>query len=256
LNSRSFNIFTLILILVWIGADKYFRIGAPAYGWLVLLYVTVLFCGSYFIRLGFFMKSICRADSNEKWMALSFDDGPAGEGTSRILNILKDNQVEAAFFCVGKNIAGNEVQISRMVNEGHIIGNHSFTHHFFFDLFGPRKMLDDINKMSGEVKNLTGLSPRFFRPPYGVTNPNLKKAVFQGGFISIGWTVRSYDTVIKNGDRLLGKILHALKPGSIVLLHDTSETTLEILPDLIKGIRDKGYKIMRLDKMIHLNPYV
>jgi peptidoglycan-N-acetylglucosamine deacetylase len=255
LNNRAFNIFTLILILVWIGADKYFRIGAPSYGWLLLIYVSVLFCGSYFIRLGFFMKSICRADTVEKWMAISFDDGPAGKPTSRIMDILKENQVEAAFFCIGKNIQGNEEQISRMIKEGHIIGNHSFTHHFFFDLFGSGKMLDDLKKMSGEVKNLTGLSPRFFRPPYGVTNPNLKRAVFQGGYISIGWTVRSYDTVIKNGDRLLSKILNAIKPGSILLLHDTSETTIEILPDLLKGIRDKGYKIMRLDKMIQLDPY-
>ena len=88
LSNRAFNIFSIILILVWIWADKYLSIGAPSYGWLLLIYVSVLFCGSYFIRMGFFLKSICSVKTNEKWIALSFDDGPAGS-TSQILDILK-----------------------------------------------------------------------------------------------------------------------------------------------------------------------
>jgi peptidoglycan/xylan/chitin deacetylase (PgdA/CDA1 family) len=254
LNNRSFNILSIVLILVWIWADKYLSIGAPSYGWLLLVYVTVLFCGSYFIRWGFFLKSICSVKTSERWIALSFDDGP-DEYSSRLLDILKENQVEAAFFCIGKKITGNEELIKRMVREGHIIGNHSFSHHPLFDLFSSRKMLNDIKKTSHLVENITGLLPRFFRPPYGVTNPNLKKAVLQGGFISIGWSIRSYDTVIKNQQHLLNKILSLLKPGAILLLHDTSEATVIILPDLLKSIRDKGYQIIRLDKMINLNPY-
>jgi peptidoglycan-N-acetylglucosamine deacetylase len=250
-----FNIFTIILVLIWIWVDKYLQIGASFYGWLLLIYVSVLFCGSYFIRFGFFVKSICSAKTNEKWIALSFDDGPAGGKTSRILDILKENNVEAAFFCIGKNVACNEDLVKRIVREGHIIGNHSFSHHHFFDLFSSRKMLAELKEMSRAVKNITGLYPRFFRPPYGVTTPNLKKAVLQGGFIPIGWSIRSYDTVIKNQDRLLAKILNAVKPGAILLLHDTSETMIEILPGLLKGIRDNRYQVMRLDKMINLNPY-
>ena len=110
-------------------------------------------------------------------------------------------------------------------------------------------------EMNQLVKDITGLSPRFFRPPYGVTNPNLKKAVMMGGFISIGWSIRSYDTVIKNQHRLLNKIISALKPGAILLLHDSSETTVTILPELLKAIRQQGYQIVRLDKMVNLNPY-
>jgi peptidoglycan-N-acetylglucosamine deacetylase len=254
LSNRAFNIFSIILILVWIWADKYLSIGAPSYGWLLLIYVSVLFCGSYFISMGFFLKSICSVKTNEKWIALSFDDGPAGP-TSHVLDILKENEVEAAFFCIGKKISGNEELIKRIVRDGHIIGNHSFSHHPFFDFFSSRKMLNDMIEMNQLVKDITGLSPRFFRPPYGVTNPNLKKAVMMGGFISIGWSIRSYDTVIKNRHRLLNKILSALKPGAILLLHDTSETLVAILPELLKAIRYKGFQIVRLDKMVNLNPY-
>jgi peptidoglycan/xylan/chitin deacetylase (PgdA/CDA1 family) len=256
LNNRIFNISSIILILVWIWADRYLKLGSPAYGWLLLIYVAVLFCGSYFIRWGFFLKSVCSAKTTEKIVALSFDDGPSGKKTERILDILGENKVEAAFFCIGKNITGNEILLKRMVREGHIIGNHSYSHDRFFDLFSSRKMLKDINEMSGVCKNATGLSPRFFRPPYGVTNPNLKKVVFRGGYISIGWSIRSFDTVSRNRDRLLAKIVSRLKPGAILLLHDTCEITTEVLPVILEGIREKGYKIIRLDKMINLNPYV
>jgi peptidoglycan/xylan/chitin deacetylase (PgdA/CDA1 family) len=255
LNSRIFNIFTIIVILVWIWADRYFQMAAPFYGWLLLIYITVLFCGSYFIQWGFFLKSICSANTREKIIALSFDDGPAETKTACILDILKENNVEAAFFCIGKNLAGKEELLRRMMWEGHIIGNHGYSHHPFFDLFSSRKMLHDIQWMSRTCLDMTGHSPRFFRPPFGVTNPNLKKAVLRGGFISIGWSIRSYDTVIRNEERLLNKILMALKPGAILLMHDTSEITVQILPRLLKGIRDKGYRLGRLDKMINLNPY-
>ncbi len=139
--------------------------------------------------------------------------------------------------------------------EGHIIGNHSFSHHRFFDLFSANKMLGDLKQMSESCQTTTGNTPRFFRPPYGVTNPNLKKAIFRGGFISIGWSIRSFDTVTRNENRLLQKILGSLKPGAILLLHDTEEITVQILPRLLQGIRDKGYEIKRLDKLINLNPY-
>jgi peptidoglycan-N-acetylglucosamine deacetylase len=256
LNNRIFNILSILLILLWIWADRYLKTGATMYGWLLLVYVSVLFCGSYFIRWNFFLKSINSAKTSEPVIALSFDDGPSGEGTARILDILMENHVEAAFFCIGKNMPGRELLVKRMVAEGHIIGNHSYSHHHYFDFFSARKMGNDLQRMNEACMDITGFSPRFFRPPYGVTNPNLKKAVFKGGFISIGWSIRSYDTVIRNEVWLLDRILSSLKPGAILLLHDGPEITPFILRQLLKSIQDKGYRVIRLDKMINLNPYV
>jgi peptidoglycan-N-acetylglucosamine deacetylase len=254
-NNRSFNIFYILLILAWILADHHFQTGVSPYGWLLLVYVSVLFCGSYFIRLGFFLKSVCSVKTGEKYISLTFDDGPAGKKTALILDILKENNVEAAFFCIGKNMPENEEILKRFVSEGHIIGNHSNSHERLFDLYGSKKMLNELELASQTCQDITGYYPRFFRPPYGVTNPNLKKAVLKGGFVSIGWSIRSYDTVITNEGRLLSRIIARLKPGAILLLHDTSESTLKILPRLLKEIRNKGYKMIRLDKMINLNPY-
>jgi peptidoglycan-N-acetylglucosamine deacetylase len=255
LNNRRFHISFILFILAWIGLDIHFQLGTHAYGWLLLIYISVLFCGSYFIQWGFFLKSICRGQTKDKCIALSFDDGPAGDRTERILDLLRENQVKAAFFCVGKNISGHETQLKRMKLEGHIIGNHSFSHHRYFDLFSSSKMLEDLNEMSRTCQTITGLTPLFFRPPYGVTNPNLKKAIHRGGFTSIGWSIRSYDTVIRDENRLLKRILKSLRPGAILLLHDTQEATEKVLPRLLEGIREKGYRVEGLDKLINLNPY-
>ena len=110
--------------------------------------------------------------------------------------------------------------------------------------------------MMDEVTNSTiGKTPVLFRPPYGVTNPNLKRAVIQGGYLPVGWSVRSMDTVIKNEKKLLSKVIGKIKPGAVFLFHDTSRATVAILPVFIEYIKSNGYEIMRLDKMLNLQPY-
>jgi peptidoglycan/xylan/chitin deacetylase (PgdA/CDA1 family) len=255
LNYRNVNIFFILFIVAWFFLDNRYHYSPAAYGWILLAYVTILFCGSYFIQLGFFFKSVCSGDGGKKEIALSFDDGPDPAFTPVILDLLKAEGVETIFFCIGKKIPDNEGILQRIIAEGHLIGNHSYSHHHLFDLFSPEKMHDDLQEMNAITKALTGLTPKFFRPPYGVTNPNLKKAVEQGNYTSIGWNLRSLDTVIRDENRLLQKVLKRVKPGSILLFHDTSETTVKILRRLIRELRENGYAIVRLDKLIKLEPY-
>lgn len=111
------------------------------------------------------------------------------------------------------------------------------------------KLMDD------EMVRVTGLKPILFRPPYGVTNPNLKKAIINGNYKPVGWSVRSMDTVIKDEKKLLSKINNALRPGAVFLFHDTSKTTLNVLPEFIKEVKSQGYHIIPLDKLLLLKPY-
>jgi peptidoglycan/xylan/chitin deacetylase (PgdA/CDA1 family) len=94
-----------------------------------------------------------------------------------------------------------------------------------------------------------------FRPPYGVTNPNLKKAIVEGNYIPVGWSMRSMDTVIKDEKKLFNKVISKIKPGAVFLFHDTSNATVAILPAIIKHIHENGYEIIRLDKMLNLQAY-
>ncbi|MBS1598025.1 MAG: polysaccharide deacetylase family protein [Bacteroidetes bacterium] len=256
INFRNTNIFFLVLLIGLIGYHVTYGLPIFIYFLLALLYSLVLFYGSYFIQAGFYIRSICEVETTKKEIAISFDDGPANDYTPSILEILREHNIEAAFFCIGKRIEGNEDLLKAVHEQGHIIGNHSFSHATWFDLFSSKKMLDDIRMMDEKMKKIIGTKPKFFRPPYGVTNPNLKKAIVDGEYISIGWNIRSLDTVIKDEKKLLAKVTKAVKPGSIVLFHDTSKTMLNILPDFINYLISEGYMIRRLDKMLNLNPYV
>ncbi|HEX3386565.1 MAG TPA: polysaccharide deacetylase family protein, partial [Mucilaginibacter sp.] len=128
-------------------------------------------------------------------------------------------------------------------------------HHFWFDMFSSGKMLADMRMMDKEVSNITGKTPKLFRPPYGVTNPNLRKAIIRGDYIPVGWSMRSLDTVIKDEKRLLNKVISKIKPGAVFLFHDTSDATVSVLPAIISEIQANGYTIVRLDKMLNLQAY-
>ncbi|MBC7903065.1 MAG: polysaccharide deacetylase family protein, partial [Gemmatimonadaceae bacterium] len=194
-------------------------------------------------------------NTTQKKIAISFDDGPAMSFTPEILEILREKNVAATFFCIGKRIAGNDQMLSDIHAQGHLIGNHSFSHHFWFDLFSTKKMLADVNSMNHEVDRVIGLKPRLFRPPYGVTTPNMRNVMKRGGYQAIGWNIRSLDTVIKDPVRLRKKIEGMIQPGAVILLHDTSAATTEMLAALIDNIRAKGYEFERIDKLLNIEAY-
>ena len=255
LNFRNTNIFFTVLLVVLIGVQVKYGLPVYIYSLLLIVYSLIVFYGCYYIGSNFFINIICSADTNQKEIAISFDDGPATNHTPEILQLLKQANIKATFFCIGNRIAGNENILQQIKEDGHIIGNHSYSHHFWFDMFSSKKMLDDLRLMDEELKRVTGLQPKLFRPPYGVTNPNLKKAITAGNYTPVGWSVRSMDTVIKDENKLLDKINKALKPGAVFLFHDTSASTLNVLPAFIKVVKNKGYQIVPLDKLLHLTAY-
>jgi peptidoglycan/xylan/chitin deacetylase (PgdA/CDA1 family) len=218
-------------------------------------YILALVWGACTITSGFFMPVKCGAQTTEKVIAITFDDGPLPHHTPAILDILREERVPAAFFCIGNRITGNEGLLQRIDQEGHVIGNHSFSHHFWFDMFGPGKMLAELQQMDAVVKEVRGKIPRLFRPPYGVTNPNLRKAVQRGGYVPVGWNIRSLDTVIKDKEQLLQRIIAGVKPGAVLLLHDSMEVTVQILPLLIHHLRKEGYRIERIDQLFNIPAY-
>jgi peptidoglycan-N-acetylglucosamine deacetylase len=256
LTHRTANIGLFVLLAVallvhnlWLTLPWWLFILLP------LSYVAALVWGACNVRSGFYVPVICAADTPEKKIAITFDDGPLELYTPVILDILRKEQVPAAFFCIGSRIGGNEMLLRRIDAEGHVIGNHSFSHHFWFDMFGPGKMLAELQQMDETVEQVTGKRPRLFRPPYGVTNPNLAKAIRRGSYIPVGWNIRSLDTVAKDKEELLGRIKKGVRPGAVLLLHDSMEITAQVLPELIRFLKQEGYSIERIDKMLNIPAY-
>jgi peptidoglycan-N-acetylglucosamine deacetylase len=255
LNFRNTNIFFIALLAILIGLHVKYGLPVFAYCLLLIAYSLIVFWGCYYVGSNFFIKIVCKATTDKKEIAISFDDGPAENYTKEILAVLNTENVKATFFCIGNRIAGNETILKQVQAAGHIIGNHSYSHHFWFDMYSTKKMQDDLQQMDVEMERVTGLKLKLFRPPYGVTNPNLAKAIKNGGYTPVGWSVRSMDTVIKDGKKLLDKINEGIKPGAVFLFHDTSKTTLEVLPAFIQEVKKRGYNIIPLDKLLALQPY-
>ena len=205
----------------------------------VKLFAIIQFCGAYFIGLNFHLNSVNSLNTNEKKVLLTFDDGPHAN-TVKVLEILKKHDVKALFFVIGKNIPGNEVILKQVVADGHQIGNHSFSHHNFIDLWSTKKVTDDFKSCQQLIEQYQPQA-NLFRPPYGVTNPNIAKALKQLNLKSIGWDVRSYDTSIKDVEKIKQRVLSQLKPGAIILLHDRLDFMPELLETLIPAIKEKGY---------------
>ncbi|MBS1687919.1 MAG: polysaccharide deacetylase family protein [Bacteroidetes bacterium] len=220
---------------------------------LLFVYVSLLALGAIYIRWNFFLKSFNKG-ANQKCIALTFDDGP-GQETAAILNILKAQNVPAAFFCIGKNASTNVDLLKRIDAEGHLAGNHSYNHGFNFDWQSANAMAAEMRKTNEAIAIAIGKTPKLFRPPYGVTNPNLAKAVGLTYMRSIGWSLRSFDTKVKDPQVLLNRVLSKLQGGDIILLHDTKAITREILTDLIINARKKGFTFVRIDKMLSIDAY-
>ena len=244
-----------IALVTSIGVLFWYSMPWWVYVLLLLVYTGVVVWGAMKIHSGFFMPVYCAASTTEKVVALTFDDGPLTFYTPEILDILKQEQAPAAFFCIGNRIEGQEPLLKRMQEEGHIIGNHSFSHHFWFDLFSDEKMLTELRLVDAAVEKVIGKRPRLFRPPYGVTNPNVRRATQTGNYSPIGWNIRSLDTVSKEADKLLSRITDSLQPGSIILLHDSVALTVQILPTLIAHVRKEGYTIKRVDQLLNIPAY-
>ena len=226
--------------------------------WLLLplsLSLLMLVYGSACIQSSFFAPALCRGATIERQIALSFDDGPTEAYTQPILELLAEYKVPAAFFIIGKNIKGNEAILKQMDRAGHIIGNHSYTHSPFIDLKLEQGLKNELMQTEAAVFALTGKRPALFRPPFGVMTPHLAKAVKLLDVVIVGWTVRSLDTTMEPAETIVKRIQSQLKPGAVILMHDTSAKSVEVLKQILDFTVYNDYKIVAIDRLLNIEPY-
>ena len=247
-------LFFLVLILLNILSIAGFSIAFTWYLLLVMVYLTVSVAASFFPCCGFHMKALCRGETEQKVVALTFDDGPHPEYTPVILDILKD-RATATFFCIGKKIPGNEDLLKRMDEEGHTVGMHSYSHSNLFDFFSPGRMADEFRQTEDIISKIIKKKPLLFRPPYGVINPMVKKALRSFSYHVIGYSNRSLDTVTASEEKVLRRILRKLRPGDIILLHDTVSYSASLLRKLLFELTERGYIVIGLDKLCKIKAY-
>jgi peptidoglycan/xylan/chitin deacetylase (PgdA/CDA1 family) len=184
-----------------------------------------------------------------KQVALTFDDGPHPQYTSQLLAILDQYDVPATFFEVGIQAQKYPQWVKMTAQAGHEVGSHTYDHFRMADLPEGEKahQIDDMNKL---VKDLTGQSPRFIRPPGGELDPKTKAMLEKRGMVCALWDVNINDTKEgKTKAELLDYAEKSVKPGSIILAHDGVQATVDMLPELITDLKAKGYEFVTLSQM-------
>ncbi|MFC4164594.1 polysaccharide deacetylase family protein [Epilithonimonas zeae] len=209
---------------------------------------AIVVWGSFDIQLKYFINSITQKKTKIKEVALTFDDGPT-ELTTKFLDLLKEKNIQATFFCIGKQIEKYPETFRRIIAEGHTIGNHTYSHSNNTGFLSSSKMIEEIEKCDEVIAKIGNIKTNFYRPPFGVTNPNIAKAINKTQKKSIGWNVRSLDTVIDDEKKIYNRITKNLNKGSIILLHDTSEKTYNVLVDLLLFLGREKYSTFTIDSM-------
>lgn len=246
--------FTLILLLLvsvsfFVGVEiKYFVIVASSW-------FLIVFIGSSFIGSNYHVKTHCsNALMVEKKIALTFDDGP-NKITPDVLKVLQKYNAKATFFCIGKNIKTHPTIFKEVINQGHTIGNHTYNHAPFFDFYNKKKVLIEIEKTDSLIASHLGRKTTLFRPPYGVTNPSIRRALSVTNHKTIGWNIRSLDGIIKSESFIVNRIIKRIKPGGIVLLHDTSMVTVQVLEQLLVFLENNNYSVVPLEELLNIKAY-
>ena len=219
----------------------------------ILIVLFFFFYASYSIRANVYMYVFCRKQTTEKIVAITFDDGPDSIQTPKVLRILKENNTPACFFCIGSKIKGNEQLIRQITAEGHSIGIHSYSHAWNFPLYPLKRMEADLLACQTGLEEVSKQPVRWFRPPFGVTNPTIAKAARDLGYFTIGWNIRTMDTQNRTSAKVLQRIRRRLFPGSIILLHDRLSYSDSLLTDVLALIEQEGYAIVPLKELIKPN---
>ena len=169
-----------------------------------------------------------------------------------LLDLLRREQVLATFFCIGRNVEANPALAARILAEGHLLGNHLFTHAWWTSFLRRSGLVKEIVRTQEAIRRATGSTPQFVRPPVGLTNPHFVGALRATGLKIIGWDVRTFDTT-RPPEAVIRRIRERTCDGSIIVLHDggANPANLEqILANVIPHLRSEGFTFARVDAML------
>jgi len=218
-------------------------------------FITLCIAAPFFPRFGFYLPIISRGSPDQKAVALTFDDGPDPLSTPLLLRLLSKYRVRATFFVNGKKVARHPELIEAILLQGHLIGNHSYSHDNLIFLKSFQVIVNEIKSTENVLRNF-GIRPAAFRPPAGIISPRFRKALLQSDVYIINFSCRAFDggnRWIKNISR---NILKRIRPDDIVLLHDIGQKnerlTLQWLNEIeliLIGLKDKGLSVLPLSEI-------
>jgi len=192
--------------------------------------------------------------TDEKKIAISFDAAWGNEETQTLINILNRYKVKTTFFVVGAWVDKYPESVKALADAGHEVCNHSNTHPHMPKL-ARTEMTAQLTDCSNKIKNITGISPTLFRPPYGDYNNALIETAKSVNMEAIQWSVDSLDWKNPTPKEITERVTTQVKPGSIVLFHNGAKNTPTALPTIIENLQGKGYTIVPISQLIYKDGY-
>jgi peptidoglycan-N-acetylglucosamine deacetylase len=191
-------------------------------------------------------------DTTEKKVALSFDAAWGDEQTQSILDILDEYKIRVTFFMTGEWVSKYPEDVKEIAAAGHDLGNHS-ENHKQMSLLSDEQCEQEIMKVHDKVKELTGIEMNLFRAPYGDYNNTLVRTAKKCGYYTIQWDVDSLDWKDYGTKSIIDMVVNNkhLGNGSIILMHNGAKFTPEALEAVIKGLQEKGYRIVPVSQLIY-----
>ena len=192
-------------------------------------------------------------DTDKKELFLTFDAGYENGHTAKILDTLKKHNIKATFFVVGNFIETSPDLVKRMVKEGHLVGNHTFTHPDMSEIATEEAFHQELSKLEDLYEKTTGKKmKKYYRPPQGKYSESNLKMAKEMGYHTIFWSlayVDWYESDQPTREEALEKMVPRIHPGAIVLLHSTSATNAQVLDELLTKWEEKGYSFKRVDQL-------
>ncbi len=182
----------------------------------------------------------------ENVVALTFDDGPYASTTPKLLDGLKERGVKATFFLIGENAVKNEAIVKRMYEEGHLIGNHTYSH-ISLSSVSHDNALYEINKTNEVISNITGYTCRYIRPPYGNYS---KRMYLEIDMQPILWSVDPNDWNTDDAGKTVQYVVSHVKGGDIILLHDIYDSSVTAALEIVDRLKEKGFVFVTADELL------
>lgn len=207
----------------------------------IFIVVSVLLCVLIFRRQ---TTVVTQTDEEKRRIALTFDDGP-GKYTEELLDGLLERNVKATFFLIGKNAEMYPEIVKRIEQEGHIIGNHTYSH-VKLTCISNEKAIEEIRKTNSIIENITGKKVEYIRPPFGSWTKKLQNSV---DMKPVFWSVDPRDWSVLNTDTVTCHIVNNTSEGDIVLMHDIFETSVDAAMNVVDILQQKGYEFVTVEDM-------
>lgn len=219
--------------------------------------ILILLCGCCFIGISKKTKetegeiqqkeSVEESGVKEKpSIAITFDDGPSGRYTGRLLDGLKERSVKASFFLIGENAEENPVLVERIYKEGHLIGNHTYSHVQMTHL-SEEAAVREIEKTDQVISAITGEHVAYMRPPFGAWQRELEVRM---EVLPVLWSVDPLDWTTENVDEIVSKVVTEVEEGDIILLHDCYASSVEAALRIVDILQKEGYEFVTVDRLL------